>query len=556
MLYNDTATLTGVAAVATGDTFTCAVLAVSGGVRCWGRGASGELGNGVMSYARTPVPPDFSSANTTTMSSLETKRCAVSGAAAELWCFGDFNPGNTVDYSVYQPKLVATGVVAVSVGLQHFCFTNGSAQLFCAGFNDFLQMGMSSPVTMDPMPSTVTGVVLVACGYFHTCVVLQASNDVKCLGDNRYSQLGESASTVSRGAADGPVVVTNVTAISAGNHFTCAILAVNSSVVCWGTNDNYQLGRGNLAWPPGYQPYPVNVTDPGVVAISLSLGGAHACLVTAAQQVLCWGANGWGALGIGSSATVYSPMPALVSSIALVSCGQFHTCAVNTSGAVYCWGSNSKFQLGSGSAATTAPTLSQFASDVALVDAGGLHTCITFATNGSMTCFGSNVYVSCWCAACSRCVWFARYRFPRVAVSQERRDWYREPVRPVVPSARRLVPAGPSSLRIAHKHVHPISHAVYQRDKIHLRHSHRHANTHVFAYYIQEFVKHGNVHNNLNCNGLSFSIAVAVAHWKCHSDSEQHAHTIRITVRNVHAHTLTNAFTHSVCYIERDCHTL
>src|SRR5438094_587618 len=78
---------------------------------------------------------------------------------------------------------------------------------------------------------------------------------------------------------------------------------------------------------------------------------AHACLVTAAGGVACWGKNDYGQLGDGSNVdrSVPAPVSGLESGIVSVAAGGAHSCALDTSGGVRCWGSNSGGQLGNGS---------------------------------------------------------------------------------------------------------------------------------------------------------------------------------------------------------------
>jgi alpha-tubulin suppressor-like RCC1 family protein len=72
--------------------------------------------------------------------------------------------------------------------------------------------------------------------------------------------------------------------------------------------------------------------------------------VKADGSVWCWGANGSGQLGNGSTAP--SLVPVQVSSgvlFASVDAGAQHTCALDRAGAAYCWGSGLDGALGDGS---------------------------------------------------------------------------------------------------------------------------------------------------------------------------------------------------------------
>src|SRR5207249_10259968 len=84
----------------------------------------------------------------------------------------------------------------------------------------------------------------------------------------------------------------------------------------------------------------------------VSAGGAQTCGVTPGSAAYCWGYNGDGELGDGTTTDRSSPV--LVAggvSFAAVSAGGRagginHTCGVTSAGAAYCWGDNFYGQLG------------------------------------------------------------------------------------------------------------------------------------------------------------------------------------------------------------------
>ena len=47
---------------------------------------------------------------------------------------------------------------------------------------------------------------------------------------------------------------------------------------------------------------------PGYSAVAIALGQYHTCVIVSGGGVKCWGYNGYGQLGIGSSSTQYSPV--------------------------------------------------------------------------------------------------------------------------------------------------------------------------------------------------------------------------------------------------------
>jgi alpha-tubulin suppressor-like RCC1 family protein len=149
-----------------------------------------------------------------------------------------------------------------------------------------------------------------------------------------------------------PVVVTGISmakAISMGGMHSCALLTDNT-VACWGENGTGQLGDGST----DNSPVPVIVPNLTEVAEVLS-GGGHTCARLKDTTLRCWGLNYAGELGNGTlvdSATpvsVLSPSGASVfSGIVAFACGAGNTCAVTQEGQVYCWGGNDRGQIGDG----------------------------------------------------------------------------------------------------------------------------------------------------------------------------------------------------------------
>ena len=209
--------------------------------------------------------------------------------------------------------------------------------------------------------------VSVAAGNGHTCAVTSAGV-VWCWGANWAGQLGDGTNT----SRLTPVSVSprlpplDVIAVTAGDGHTCAVTRAGA-VWCWGDNRAGQLGDGTTTT----RPTPVAVSGLGdSVVVAVAAGWGHTCAVTSAGAVLCWGSNADGQLGDGTTTDRLTPVvvSGLGNGAAAIAAAPRHTCAVTCAGGVWCWGWNGSGQLGDGTTtdALTPVAVSYLGSGVAL----------------------------------------------------------------------------------------------------------------------------------------------------------------------------------------------
>ncbi len=88
-------------------------------------------------------------------------------------------------------------------------------------------------------------------------------------------------------------------------------------------------------------------------ATSIASGATHTCARLSNQSVQCWGANGYGQLGNGTSGSIQTRAVSVVGVTATaVTAGETHTCALTSGGLVVCWGGNGLGQIGNGTLTT------------------------------------------------------------------------------------------------------------------------------------------------------------------------------------------------------------
>ena len=243
-----------------------------------------------------------------------------------------------------------------------------------------------------PSPKPASGTVVggegrIAAGSDHTCAMTEAGGAI-CWGKNENGQLGDGA-TAHRTT---PVVVSglgdsSVAAVTAGAFHTCA-LTTDGGVLCWGRNTEGQLGDATQV----DRATPVAVSGlPGVVAVAA--GGFHTCALTETRGVTCWGNNSSGQLGdgqiCGNVCTTPVGVVGLTSGVAAIAAGLQHSCAVLDTGIVKCWGSNTVGQLGDGTNADSATPVDVAGAIGSAIAAGGAHTC-ALTDGASVRCWGEN----------------------------------------------------------------------------------------------------------------------------------------------------------------------
>ena len=137
----------------------------------------------------------------------------------------------------------------------------------------------------------------------------------------------------------------------------------------------------------------------GHIAVALVAGDYHTCVLREDSQVVCWGANSNGQIGIGTENDVgTSPGPInqtvdlgtgsfsvliiyqsffpfmlllLAGMTAIeVAAGGSHTCAIRSDGKLVCWGSNGNGELGVGNQIDVGTSASQMGNNLVVVDLG------------------------------------------------------------------------------------------------------------------------------------------------------------------------------------------
>ncbi len=324
--------------------------------------------------------------------------CAIK--AEKLYCWGSnkrgvLGIGNTIDKKV--PTLVTgmdSGVTAVAVGEGHVCAIKNGA-LYCWGDNTYGKLGDGSTAGKRESPTAVigglnTGVTHVALGGHTSCAI--KSGALYCWGLNAYGRLGLGSSDFNDHSTPTavPGMNTGVTGVAPTNMFNaffgmghvCAIKS--GALYCWGSNGSGQLGNGSTS--DSYSPVAVVGLSSGVYAVSTQQ--SRTCAIQNGA-LKCWGFNPHGELGDGTTTSRGTPgvVQGMDSGVTSVGGGSFHQCAVKSS-KLYCWGWNTYGQIGDATkiTRTTPVAVSNMSTDISVVGR---------ADDGS-TCAMKGADVYCW----------------------------------------------------------------------------------------------------------------------------------------------------------------
>lgn len=183
-------------------------------------------------------------------------------------------------------------------------------------------------------------------------------------------------------------VCDGVAGLAAGAAHTC-LWRTGGKVVCWGDNGFGQLGTGSTT--PGHSG-PVEVVGLADVR-GVAAGYNHTCAVRSDRSAWCWGFNGNGQLGDGTNAQRLTPtLVAGGSAFVAIGAGNSFTCGLTEGSTVACWGFNNRGQLGNGS--TTDANAPQHVSVPGLpveLAVGASHACAR-KSDDTVSCWGSSYY--------------------------------------------------------------------------------------------------------------------------------------------------------------------
>lgn len=333
-----------VISLALGGDHSCALFE-SGRVKCWGQNSYGQLGYGDTSQRGRAAGSmgaslkfiDLGGEKAISIFGGYEFNCALlSSGRSKCWgknSYGQLGYGDTNNRGDRKSEMGANlkyldlgpeKIKSMSLGAYYSCATFRSMRVKCWGKNGYGQLGYGDRMNRGGRPGEMgvkllyidlgpEKVISLKTGWYHACAIFESLR-VKCWGANQKGELGL-GDTSHRGGSPGQMGkslkfsdlgVQKIRSLAIGGNQSCALF-VTGRVKCWGSNQNGQLGlgdisnRGNTA---GHMGKNLAFLELGPEkATSLSLGYYFSCATFESGRVKCWGTGSYGKLGYGNTVT-------------------------------------------------------------------------------------------------------------------------------------------------------------------------------------------------------------------------------------------------------------
>lgn len=268
-------------AIVVGHQHSCG-LRGGGNAWCWGRGDSGQLGNGMTSGSATPVqytePQDYPYEQ---LSAGAYHTCALRSGGGLRTCAGSV----TLGFPDATPSYTGSFLESISSGGDESCAITATGRVTCDVLGE------------DAVGNSAHAYTAVDVGDSFWCA-LASGGTLYCAGDGIWGQLGNGANTSSATPVQAGSSLYWVQ-VSAGGRHACGITA-DGTLYCWGANERGQLGdtttqrRGT----PTYV---------GTGWEKVSAGADHTCAIKTDDSLWCWGKGEYGRLGSNGTTDRTSP---------------------------------------------------------------------------------------------------------------------------------------------------------------------------------------------------------------------------------------------------------
>jgi len=357
--------VSGAVEVAVGANETACARTAAGGVVCWG---SGALGDGKLSLEAAPVMvPGLRDVAQVTVGA--SASCARTRAGA-VYCWGRNEMGEAGQPPQLQPASRPLPdrphAARLAASDDHICFIGAAGEVSCRG-----------PIGIEADRARRLGPVAeIAMGGRHACL-RRPDGHVLCWGENDDGQLGDRTRAASAEPAPTVPPIDDARAIAASVVRTCALRA-NGSLTCWG-------GSGATDGPVAMGGF--------VDAVEVALGDDFVCARRREGEVACFGGR-FGAHAFGPELALAHreqppPTIAALSPARAIGARNDQLCALRRDGVVACTGGGRGFtgHRGEVNLRLDPQRLIRAGADAVALAVGKAHACL-LRGGGGVACWG------------------------------------------------------------------------------------------------------------------------------------------------------------------------
>lgn len=303
----------GVTSIAAGYRHSCAVT-TAGAVKCWGGNPNGQLGNGSTNGSLFPANVSGLSSGVASVSARGHHSCALTTArGVKCWgngYYGQLGNGGTSNATVpVNVTGLSSGVAMLSAGNRHTCVVTTAGAAKCWGSNQWAQLGngtknnSTTPISPSGMSSGVSKIS----AYLYTTCAVTTAGAAKCWGYNPSGQVGDGTQIERLTPVNVHGLTSGVTDISANASHACA-LTQHGGVKCWGSASAGVMGPGIS----GYQLTPVDIKGFTAGVARVDTGYGHTCAKLSSGAIQCLGQNTSGQIGDGTTTHRDTPTDVLL----------------------------------------------------------------------------------------------------------------------------------------------------------------------------------------------------------------------------------------------------